>query len=449
MRRRAWGFIRQCDILVSFQMGLPSMITPRLLEAPLPRNIHDDDSFSEDCSMLPPALPDSEPTQISYLIAKAKLAFGLARALEEITGSEPIRWERMLEIDRELRHIYDNVPNYYKIGQLSTEDSLVLVSCRFVLSSIHHKSLCTVHSRFLEIAKFDHKFIYSRRVCLSSAMSILRFQAIQNQDIPVDGGLRSLTNYQTSLAIHDYLLAATILAADLSSSTPENTTNQQPLPGVPTRSEMIKALRLSAQIFGQMQDQSMEAYKAADVLDMLVRKFEGEDQRGMKGSKGPLNLVSEQLPASMSNAMRPPYVPSKRQTSFCSSSDVTNKISPIVNLKSGTSLDFANHKNIQQPSRMSSQPTQNAALDSVAPKRPASMEMSNLDLLSSWPQLQDGGYGPPASLIPQMFPELESSADWITPDRPDISSVSSGTLSFYSPADDITPTVHRRRQHIF
>ena len=190
MRRRAWAFIRQCDILVSFQMGLPSMISLRMLEAPLPRNIHDDNSFNEDSITIPPALPDSEPTQISYLLAKTKLAFGFARALEEIDQASTMRWERILEIDRELRQIYDNVPDYYKIGQLSSEDSLVLVSCRFVLSSIHHKSLCVIHSRFLEIARSDYRFMYSRRVCLSSAMSILRFQAIQNQEIPVDGRLR-------------------------------------------------------------------------------------------------------------------------------------------------------------------------------------------------------------------------------------------------------------------
>jgi len=252
MRRRAWAFIRQCDILVSFQMGLPSMISLRMLEAPLPRNIHDDNSFNEDSITIPPALPDSEPTQISYLLAKTKLAFGFARALEEIDQASTMRWERILEIDRELRQIYDNVPDYYKIGQLSSEDSLVLVSCRFVLSSIHHKSLCVIHSRFLEIARSDYRFMYSRRVCLSSAMSILRFQAIQNQEIPVDGRLRSLTNYQTSLAIHEYLLAATIITADLSSCASASSASQQPLPGVPTRSEMIKALSLSARIFAQM-----------------------------------------------------------------------------------------------------------------------------------------------------------------------------------------------------
>ena len=182
--------------MLSFQLGLPSMVGLRSLEGPFPRNIHDDQDFDEDCTAIPPALPDSEPTQVSYLIAKAKLVFGFARALDEINRSDIMLWERVLEIDRELRHIYENVPEHFKLGQLSSQYSLVLVSARFTLSSIHHKSLCVLHSRFLESTNADDQFLYSRRVCLSSAMSILRFQAIQNQRIPVDGHLRSLTNYQ-------------------------------------------------------------------------------------------------------------------------------------------------------------------------------------------------------------------------------------------------------------
>lgn len=285
MRRRAWAFIRQADILLSFQLGLPSMIDSQAQECPLPRNIHDDENFHEDTITLPPSLPDSEPTQISYLIAKTKLAFGFARAVKEINRPEPVKWERILEIDRELRTIYDNIPEHYKLGPLSSQDSLVLISSRFVLSSIHHKSLCVLHSRFLEIAKSDYRYLYSRRLCLSSAMTILRFQAIQNQEIPVDGCMRSLTNYQTSLAIHHYLLAATIISADLSSTSSDSQdaaeshrSNPQLMHGVPSRAELIKALATSARIFGQMRDQSMEAYKAADVLEMLVKKFEGAER---------------------------------------------------------------------------------------------------------------------------------------------------------------------------
>jgi hypothetical protein len=279
MRKRVWTFIRQADVMFSFQMGLPSMIGPHLLRGSLPRNIHDDESLFEGCSTLPAALSDREYTRISFLIAKSKLVFGFAHALEEINRSSTPKWDRILEIDRELRQIYDEVPGNYKLGTFSGHDSFILVSARFILASIHHKSLCVVHSKFLEIAKSDTRYVYSRRVCLNSALSILRFQVIQNQDIPVDGRLRSLTNYQTSFTLHDYLLAATIISADLCSDAwTGKSLNRQALTGIPTRIEMIKALDTSARIFGQMRNRSMEAYKAADVLGMLVKKLQATEQ---------------------------------------------------------------------------------------------------------------------------------------------------------------------------
>ncbi len=276
MRRRVWAFIRQGDIMISFQLGLPAMVDLSDADLNLPRNIHDDDNFDEDCAVLPPALPESVATEISFLLAKTRLAFGFARAAAEINRSPSIKWERILEIDRGLRHIYDTIPGAYKLGVLSQQDSLIISSAKFTLANIHHKSLCIIHSRFLELARSDHRYLYSRKVCLSSAMSILRIQAIQDQDIPVDGKIRSLTSYQTSLTIHDFLLAAAIISSDLCScNTPEPSVHgRASASGIPSRADMVRALSVSAQIFGRMQDRSKEACKAADVLSMLVGKLE-------------------------------------------------------------------------------------------------------------------------------------------------------------------------------
>ncbi|KAK3714871.1 hypothetical protein LTR37_007606 [Vermiconidia calcicola] len=276
MRRRVWAFIRQGDIMISFQLGLPAMVDLSVCDSNLPRNIYDDRDFSEDCTMLPPALPDSEPTEISFLLAKTRLAFGFARAAAEISKTPGVKWERILEIDREVRHIYDSIPGAYKLGVLSQQDSLILSSAKFTLANIHHKSLCIIHSRFLEPARSDHRYLYSRKICLSSAMSVLRMQAIQDQEIPVEGRMRSLTSYQTSLTIHDFLLAAAIISSDLCSGSslraPQD--GRASVSGIPTRVDMIRALGVSAQIFGRMQDRSKEACRAADVLSMLVNKLE-------------------------------------------------------------------------------------------------------------------------------------------------------------------------------
>jgi len=408
--------------MLSFQMGLPSMVGLQFLEGPFPRNIHDDQNFNEDCTAVPPALPDSECTQVSYLIAKTKVVFGFARALDEINRSNAMRWERVLEIERELRHIYDNVPEHFKLGQISSQQSLVLVSARFTLSSIHHKSLCVLHSRFLESTNADDRFLYSRRVCLSSAMSILRFQAIQNQKIPIDGHLRSLTNYQTSLAIHDYLLAATIITADLCSGhTADNIAGLQVMQGVPTRIEMIKALELSSRILGQMRDESLDAYKAADILHMLVRKFEAKDQTSVQSQND-----TRRVPNGCSNAIilgsesrsshQEPTPQEFSATSAASSTPGRNNASDLGTVQVRR-LQYLSHG----PSHVS-RTSHSLNTNALIPEASGFPESSSLDLLSSWSDHQVGDFCVHSPSIPQVYPSFESSAGSMMQDVPSVGS---------------------------
>ena len=274
MRCRVWAYIRLADILFSFQAGLPSMIRVRDSDTNLPRNIHDDAAFYETCLELPPARPDTEITQISFLVIKSRLVSGFACALKEMNSPTKMPYERVIEVDRELREIYDHVPEYFKLQALSRtgSDPLPIIASRFMLANIHHKSLCVVHSRYLEAARMDSRYTYSRRACLESAMRLLSFQAIQHDQSNAIGCRRAVTRYQTSLTSHDFLLGATIVCAELSLGKDPIGVTQRKDTG-PSRAELLAALERSARIWRYMEDHSMEAYKASDVLGMLSLKF--------------------------------------------------------------------------------------------------------------------------------------------------------------------------------
>ena len=274
MRRRVWAFICQADLLFSFQAGLPSMIKISKSDENFPRNIHDDANFHEGCTELSRARPDSETTPISYLIAKTRLAFAFAGALEEVNRTDTkLPYDRVLAIDKELRQTYDNIPEHFKLRAMSEQllDPVPLIAARFTLANIHHKSLCVVHSRFLEAARINDRYCYSRRVCLESAMTLLNFQAIQHQEFTGDGNKRSLAKYQTSLTTHDFLLAATIVCAELFLDQGWGAFAYRTRAG-PTREELTVALDRSADIWSKMRDQSIEAYKASDILGMLLEE---------------------------------------------------------------------------------------------------------------------------------------------------------------------------------
>ena len=72
MRRRTWSLCMQLDLLVSSQLGLPSNIQFPTWDTRHRRNLQDSD-FDEDTKGLPPARPDSEPTDILFYIAKHML----------------------------------------------------------------------------------------------------------------------------------------------------------------------------------------------------------------------------------------------------------------------------------------------------------------------------------------------------------------------------------------
>lgn len=246
------------------------MVQIEVNESMMPRNIHDD-SFGPECLELPVAVPESEATEISYLICKTRLAIGLARALTAINTEEgnPSSYGKILEIDSYLHDVYAKVPDHFRLLPMAEQqhDHPRLITARFCLASIYHKVRCVLHSPFLEAAWVDSRFTSSRRICLESAMALLKLQVIQHQGV----GSRSLTRNMTSLVVHDYLLAVTVLCTELFRDCSGK--KFQFVPVSPSRQEIMDSLEQSVEIWDQLRDESLEAYKASDVLNMLLNKL--------------------------------------------------------------------------------------------------------------------------------------------------------------------------------
>jgi hypothetical protein len=138
MRRRLWTLVRQADVLFSFQVGLPSMLRSGDTDTDLPRNLYDED-FDEDSKELPPPRPNDEPTKISFLIAKSRLAFAFARVVEHtatLHTSSP--YEEVMDIDNDLQRARDLIPE--RLCVRPTEDShsdpISTILSRFHVSSL-------------------------------------------------------------------------------------------------------------------------------------------------------------------------------------------------------------------------------------------------------------------------------------------------------------------------
>jgi hypothetical protein len=135
MRRRVWTFVRQADLLFSFRVGLPSMIRSTDSDTELPRNLYDDD-FDEDSKELPPSRQLSEPTTISYLITKGRLTYAFGRVVEQSSAISSAPYEKVMEIDADLRQARDLIPDHLQIRPMEEcqADPVSLIMSRFGVS---------------------------------------------------------------------------------------------------------------------------------------------------------------------------------------------------------------------------------------------------------------------------------------------------------------------------
>jgi hypothetical protein len=310
MRRRVWTFVRYSDILFSFQIALPCMIRMGDTDTDIPRNIHDDE-FDEDTPELPPARPLSEVTSVSYMIAKAKLVLGFGRVLEETNGVVKHGYDEVIKIDRGLRDVFEGIPEHLRLRPMSeqTMAPISLIMARYSLATTYHKSQCVLHRRFIRQAKTNSKYAYSRRTCLDSSMQLLSYQAIQHEQTQERGRLRSMKAWSNSLTTHDYLLAATIICHDLytnndpaiyesfdtpstSSTGLSSSTTDSFVRGLAyTRNDFLQALETSMSIWTTMIDVSMEAFKASELLRVMLEYFRTppSQQTPYRSTTGPVN----------------------------------------------------------------------------------------------------------------------------------------------------------------
>ena len=285
MRRRVWTFVRQADLLFSFQIGLPSMIRLNDCDTSLPRNLYDEE-FDEDSEVLPPSRPASSPTPVSYMIAKAQVTFAFGRIIESLHSTQPKSYDDIERLDHELREAYANIPPHLRLKPIeeSTMDPVSVVMQRYSLSVLYNKGQCVLHRRYLTKARESSRFAHSRKTCIDSSLQLLRHQATLHFESRPSRRLHCMKWYINSLTAHDFLLAATLVCLDLWYATEAEAADRVPLDSQPwdkdRRAEMVQAIARSRDIWNELRDQSMEAYKASELLTVMLQKLESLRSQG-------------------------------------------------------------------------------------------------------------------------------------------------------------------------
>ncbi|KFY71765.1 hypothetical protein V499_08061 [Pseudogymnoascus sp. VKM F-103] len=276
MRRRVWLIIRQIDIIFSAQLTLPNLIKSCDCDTQLPRNIFDDE-FSTSSTSIPPARPPTEATPMSSILAKGRLVLMLGAIIEEtqsVSGPHA-SYDTIMKWDARIRSARMTMEPHLRFRSLeeSALDPSSLILQRFYIEVLHQKTICVLHRRFIARARTNPRYTYSRRASVDAAMALLRIQATLHREAQPGGRISEVMWRLTALQKHDFLLGAMIVSLDLNH---DRGGGPHTFWTAEQRADMLSSLETAMAIWEGDQAASMDSYKGAKVLKIMVDKLKAQ-----------------------------------------------------------------------------------------------------------------------------------------------------------------------------
>lgn len=268
MRRRVWLHIFQIDALVSFQMGLPSMIPTEYCDTQVPRNLYDTDLYVG-MEKLPPSRPFAEVTPILYGIVKSGIMRVFKKIVAHTQSLATPGYDEILALHHEMNEVYGRTPDILRrrdVGE-SFMDSSDIILERCTLELLFLKGIVVLHRRYIRHEPQNPTFEPSRRFCLEAALEILARQADIYQATLPGGRLHEDQWMVTALTVHDFLLAAMVVCLDLSVRMETLQEDNQNF-----ASETVHALQISQQIWAANGDFPPQSHLASLTLDLMIQK---------------------------------------------------------------------------------------------------------------------------------------------------------------------------------
>ncbi|KAG5659160.1 hypothetical protein KAF25_000362 [Fusarium avenaceum] len=215
MRRRVWLSLYQFEALMSFQLGLPSMVPTDCCDTALPSNLNQTD-FYPGIPELPPSRPLSEGTPILYSVVKSSVMERFKKVVKHTRSIVPAAYEETVLLDAEVRSVYESIPDIFRYKPLTSfivEDPGIIMG-RTTIELLHLKSVIVLHRQYLT-HRHDLRFQFSRDSCLAAAERLLERQKEMHQVTQPGGQFHDMKWMITSLTMSDFTLAAMIICLDL------------------------------------------------------------------------------------------------------------------------------------------------------------------------------------------------------------------------------------------
>lgn len=278
MRRRVWASIVQIDTSISIQMGLPRLIKPWQADTEEPRNLLDKD-LDQNTTELPKERAATEITPMLYWILKGRLIAVLGSISDFTADTRPYTYADVMKLEGKLEDTRSSIPEclrWRSITQCVTESPLIIVQKMFLELTFYNAKII-LHRKYLFLSPIQ-SHDYSVDVCVDSALRILEFQHMLDEETQPFGQLYQERWRATSIVNHVFLLATSILCFYLQRSQSHAKSRD---PAEETRLEKIQgSLRRSQDIWLRSSGTSREAQKGARALGVMLKKLDSADTSG-------------------------------------------------------------------------------------------------------------------------------------------------------------------------
>ncbi|KIW14545.1 hypothetical protein PV08_07329 [Exophiala spinifera] len=275
MRRRVWAMLRQFDLMLSFQLGLPNQIPPGSWDTQDPRNLLDAD-FNVSTTELPPSRPENEATQILYFIVKSRLMTSFGKVTAHALSFRDASQADVMALDREVRAVHATVPDILRIRPMSQSfaDPAYLVMVRLNCEFLFQKSLCVLHRKYMTVTDpvtGEDRYPESIAACVDAAVAIARRMLDMHKEFKPGGQLHDARWMLSSFTMNDFYLASIVLCLAVSIWKKRHPGgNIETDDADPRMRDVWVLLRSAFNITVELSPTSREAKRVADVLRVVL-----------------------------------------------------------------------------------------------------------------------------------------------------------------------------------
>ncbi|KAF2438752.1 hypothetical protein P171DRAFT_490801 [Karstenula rhodostoma CBS 690.94] len=273
MRRRVWHVLNMLDTLISFAIGLPALVRRIESDTRSPQNFYDAD-LSPSMTKMPKLRPSSEITPATYTIAKARICAVFAEAAELAQRITPPRYAVVVSLEKRLEEAHDQVPEGMRVRPLQDciTDAPALIMGRYNIELLYFKTKLVLHRTFLTAGQTDPKYAESRKICVDSALEIMRYHITIFHACQPGGQLNKVWWYMSSLQTFDFLLAAMVICLEL------NYLQSTGDPSSDKISDMLSLLESTHDIWANHPNRFRDSVRGAEILKAMLKKCSSPGQ---------------------------------------------------------------------------------------------------------------------------------------------------------------------------